>query len=70
MSSILQKGIIPDWQYDVYHPLTGKNHINGPANIQNLVTGQCWVYWACRNIEGGEGHRHIPQCATISQEMQ
>lgn len=69
MSSILQKGIIPDWQYDVYHPLTGKHHINGPGNIQNLVTGQSWVNRACRNVEGGDGHRHIAQRTTVSQEV-
>lgn len=59
MSSVLQKGIIPDWQYDVDSPVTLKHHINRSANIQNLVTGQCWIYWTCRNVEGGEGHRHI-----------
>ncbi len=69
MSSILQKGIVPDWQYDMYHPLLGKQHVNRPANIQNLVSGQCGFFWACWNVERGEGHRHITQRTTISQEM-
>lgn len=69
MSSILKKGIIPDWKYDMYHLLTSKHHFNGAANIQNLVTGQCWVYWACRNVEGGKGHGHITQGTTLSKEI-
>lgn len=70
MSSILQKGIIPDRQYDVDRPLTGKNHINGPANIQDVVTGPCWVYGTRRNVEGTEGHRHVTQCTTTPQKIQ
>lgn len=70
MSSILQKGIVPDWQHKVYRPLPAKDHFNGPADIQNLVSGQRWVYWACRNVEGSDGHRHVTQCATVSHEIQ
>lgn len=69
MSAVLQERIIPDWQCDMYRPLTGKDHFNGPANIENLVTGQCRVNRTCGNVEGSEGHRHVAQCTALSQEV-
>lgn len=69
MSFILQKGIIPDRQDNIYHPLTGKDHVNIPANIENLITGPCRVYWASRNVQGHEGHRNISECATFTEEI-
>lgn len=69
MSSILQKGIVPDRQDDVHHPLTSKEHTDRPANIQNLITGPRGVYWACGNVQGSEGHGNISQCATFTEEV-
>lgn len=69
MSSILQKGVVPDGQDDVEHPLASKEHINVPANIQDLISGPCRVQRACRNIQGCEGHRNLSEGATFTQEM-
>lgn len=70
MSSILQEGVAPDWQNEVRRPLAGKHHTDRPADVQNLITGQRWVHRAGRDVKGGEGHGHVPECAAISQEVQ
>lgn len=70
MSSILQKGIVPDRQFDRDHSLPGKNHTNRAANIQDLVTGPCRVDRTCWNVQGSEGHRHVTQCTTTSQKIE
>lgn len=70
MSSVLQKGIVPDRQDDVHRPLTSKDHPNRPATIQDLITGPCRVDWACGNVQGSEGHGNISECAPFTEEVE
>lgn len=51
-------------------PCLIKHNIDGSGNIKNLVTGQGWIHWTCRNVESREGHRHNPKIPTISEEIQ
>lgn len=70
MSSVLQEGVVPDRQDDVEHPLASEDHIDLPANIQDLISGPCRVQRARRDIQGCEGHRNLSEGAAFTQEVE